>query len=503
MKRAAKFGVQAFACMALILSARAESPLADAVQKQDRAAIQSLLKKPEVNSTQIDGSTPLHWAAQLEDIVTTKALLKLGADPKATNRYGIAPITLAARVGNGEIIELLLAAGADANLTDRTGETPLMLAARTGKPAAVKSLLARGADVNAKEKKGQTALMWAAAEGNTEVVDLLLKAGADFKTPLDSGFTPLLFAIREGRADVAKLLIKAGADVNEATQAKRKASRGPQAGMTPLLMAVENGHFELAIDLIKAGADPNDQRGGYTALHNIVWVRKPNKGEDEDGAPPPDGSGKLTSIQFVRQLVALGADVNAKISRGSGGKNAVSLNGATPFLMAAKTADKELCSLLLELGADSFTTNVDGDTALIACAGLGTPTADEVAGTEEECVETVEWLLKIGLDPNAVDKNGETAMHGAAYKNLPKVIEYLAAHGAKIEVWNKKNKWGWTPLLIAQGFRPGNFKPSFETIAAIEKVMLAEGVTPPPAPTSKNINNTDYVPKKVVQKTTQ
>ena len=79
---------------------------------------------------------------------------------------------------------------------------------------------------------------------------------------------------------------------------------------------------------------------------------------------------------------------------------------------------------------------------------------------------------------NAVDANGETAMHGAAYKNLPKVVQFLADKGAKIEIWNRKNKYGWTPLAIAEGHRPGNFKPSAETIAAIQKVMLAAGVTP-------------------------
>jgi ankyrin repeat protein len=293
-----------------------------------------------------------------------------------------------------------------------------------------------------------------------------------------------------------KLLVKAGADVNEAMQPKRKAGRGPQNGMTPLLMAVENGHFEMAIDLVKAGANPNDQRAGYAALHNIVWVRKPNHGEDEDGAPPPDGSGKLTSLDFVRQIVPLGADVNEKITRGSGGKNAVSLNGATPFLMAAKTADLPLLKLLLELGADPMTTNIDGDNAIIACAGLGTPTADEVAGTEDEVLETLDWLVKTGIDINAIDKNGETAMHGAAYKNLPKVVQFLADHGAKIETWNQKNKWGWTPLMIAEGFRPGNFKPSFETIDAIKKVMLAAGVTPIDSPRVAVRNNEDYVQKK-------
>jgi uncharacterized protein len=445
-------------------------------------------------ATAAPATTPLLDAALQNDFAKAKALLKSGANANETNRYGIAPLVLASQNGNGALVEALLAAGADANYAQRGGETVLMTAARTGKVEPVKALLARGADVNAKERRGQTAMMWAAADGHAEVVDLLIKAGGDFKTPLDGGFTPLFFAIRDGRAEVVKVLLEAGADVNEAMQPKRKAGRGPQAGMTPLLMAVENGHFEMAINLVKAGADPNDQRGGYAALHNVVWVRKPNHGEDEDGAPPPAGSGSLDSLTFVRKIVALGADVNARITRGNGGKNAVNLNGATPFLLASKTADIALLKLLYELGADPNITNVDGDTPVIAAAGLGTPTADEVAGTEEEVLEVLEWLVKMGADVNAVDKNGETAMHGAAYKNLPKVVEFLASHGARIDVWNQKNKWGWTPLLIAEGFRPGNFKPSFETIAAIHKVMLAAGVTPPPLTPAKGVNNSDFGP---------
>ena len=80
-----------------------------------------------------------------------------------------------------------------------------------------------------------------------------------------------------------------------------------------VLMAVENGHFELALHLVEVGANPNDQRAGYAALHNIVWVRKPNHGEDEDGAPPPAGSGNVNSLEFVRRMVAKGADINARI----------------------------------------------------------------------------------------------------------------------------------------------------------------------------------------------
>ena len=92
--------------------------------------------------------------------------------------------------------------------------------------------------------------------------------------------------------------------------------------------------------------------------------------------------------------------------------------------------------LLLELGADPFLPNLDNSTALMAAAGLGTRSPGEDAGTEEEVIEAVQVALDHGLDINAVDKNGETAMHGAAYKNLPKAVEFLNAKGAKVEVWH-------------------------------------------------------------------
>ncbi len=474
----------------------ADAPLADAVQKSDRARIHSLLEAGTgVNTPQPDGMTALHWAARKDDVDTARRLLKLGASANATNRYGITPLWLACQNGNGTFVKMLLDAGADPNTRQLGGETVLMTAARTGDATMVAELLVRGAEIDAKDKRGQTAVMWAAAEGHASIVDLLIRSGADFRTPLDGGFTPLLFAAREGHSDVAKVLLRAGADVNEAIKPKRQAGRGPQAGMTPLVMAVENGHFELAIDLVKAGADPNDQRGGYAALHCISWVRKPDHGEGEDGQPPPAGSGTLNSLQFVRQIVALGADINSRIERGRGGLGVLNKKGATPFLLAAKTADLPLLKVLYELGADPSIRTADGVTPLIAAAGLGTLAAGEVAGTEDEVLETCEWLLKVGQDPNALDNNGESAMHAAAYKNLPKVVEFLAANGAKIEIWNQKDKHGWTPLLIAEGFRPGNFKPSFETIAAIHKVMLAAGITPPPPTSAEGINNSDFGPR--------
>src|SRR6185295_3611690 len=154
-----------------------------------------------------------------------------------------------------------------------------------------------------------------------------------------------------------------------------------------------------------------------------------------------------------------------------------------PFLMASATADIVYMRFLVELGANPAVGNVDNCTPLmVACGiGVGASAANEVAGEEPEVLEAAQLALDLGADVNAVDANGETAMHGAAYKNLPKVVQFLADKGAKVEIWNRKNKYGWTPLLIAEGHRPGNFKPSAETIEAIQRVMQAAGVTPPGA----------------------
>jgi uncharacterized protein len=489
-------GKRSVAALALLLlvggSAVAQpgTPLADAAEKKDLAKIGALLKQEvDVNASQADGMTALHWAAYHDDLKMATLLLKAGASAKAANRYAVAPLSLACTNGNAEIVELLLKAGADPNTTLRGGETALMTAARTGKTGPVKALLARGVNVNAKDRKGQTALMWAAADGHADVVSLLLAAKADFKTPLPSGFTPLLFAAREGRIEVARLLLKAGADVNDAIPAKKGGPRGPKPGTGALLMAVENGHFELAIALVKAGADPNNQRAGYGALHMVSWVRKPSRGDDEEGDPPPIGSGKLTSLEFVKAMIANGARVNLQSKTGLSGRGILKRPGATPLLAAASTADVPLLELLIKLGADPLLANSQGTTPLMAAAGVGVGAPEEAPGTEPEVMESVKLLLKLGADVNAVDDNGETAMHGAAYRNHPKLVQLLADKGAKIAVWNKANKGGLTPLTIAEGHRPGlNFRPSPETVAALHRVMLAAGVTPPkssPRPAAK------------------
>jgi ankyrin repeat protein len=465
------------------------APLADAAEQHDWTRMRSLLKAhAEVNAAQPDGMTALHWAAYHDEAEAVRLLVRAGASVKAANRYGVTPLSLACTNGNAAMADVLLGAGADPNAALPGGETPLMTAARTGAPDVVKALLARGARVDAKDdRRGQTALMWAAAEGHAAIVQDFIEAGADFKLRTPSGFTPLLFAAREGRIDVVRVLLRAGADVNETipVEGRRRGYGGsvPPGGATPLLIAVRNAHYELASALLDAGADPNADQPGYTVLHAITAVRKPGVGDND---PPPDGSGTMSSLEFVRAIAARGANLNARMKK-KANLNNTRLNeiGATPFMLAALTADAELMKTLVALGADPLLPNADNSTPLMAAAGLATRSPGEDAGTESEVLEAVQLALDLGADINAVDKNGETAMHAAAYKNLPKVVRLLADKGATIAVWNKSDRFGWTPLAIAVGYRFGNFKPSPETEAAVRDVMIKAGVTPPKTVTAR------------------
>ena len=414
----------------------------------------------------------LRQAVEAGDVAAVQNLLTAGAKVGEADRYGVTPLYAACESGNSKLVDALLKAGADPNTAQGEGETVLMAAARSGQLAIVKALIGAGANVNAKESwRGQTALMWAAAEGHVAVVEELIAAKADLAARSNSGFTAFLFAVREGRAKVVATLLKAGVSPNEALTATPR-----RPGTNALVLAVTNGHFELASQLLDAGADPNAAANGWTALHTITWVRKPGTGSND---PAPEGSGSMDSLELVRRLAAKGANLNARTTKSRNvGLTSLNTEGATPFLLAARTDDAELMRLLASLGADPLITTVEGTTPLMVAAGVGTRSPGEDAGTEEEALQAVKVALQLGGDVNAVDKNGETAMHGAAYKWLPSVAQFLGDHGARPEIWNQKNSHGWTALRIADGVHRGmNLRRSPETAAILRSFLKQAGMS--------------------------
>ena len=467
--------------------AAAAATLVEAIKSEDRTAVRALLqRRADVNAPEPDGTTPLHWAAHLDDVGTAELLIGAGANPKAANRHRVTPLSLAALNGNAAMIGLLLKAGADPNTALPEGETALMTAARTGKLDAVKVLLETGANVNVKEaSRGQTALMWAAAEGHTAVVEALTRQGADIGARSTGGLTALLFAVRDGKIDAVRALLKAGANVNDATIRPPGITRTsvpgyangqrPQGSTSALVLAVGSAHFEVASVLLEEGADPNAAAQGWTALHEMTWVRKCGQG---DNNPCPTGTGTMDSLELVRRLVAHGANVNARMTqRASMGTTELGNLGATPFLLAARTADVELMRLLVKSGADPLLPNDDLTTPLMAAAGCGTYSPGEDPGLESDALEAVKLAWELGGDVNSVDEKGNTPMHGAAYKFFPSVVRFLAEKGARVEVFNYQDEFGFDPLTIAEGVLRAptgtgdHFRVSEETAAAIREVM--------------------------------
>jgi uncharacterized protein len=468
-----------------VIAAGADVPLIEAVRTADPEAVKTLLnRRVDVNAPQADGTTALHWAADGDNVEIVDLLIRAGANVKATNRYGVTPLWLASLNGNAGCIEVLLNAGADPNTVMPEGESVLMTAARTGRLGAVKALLDRGAAVNTKEGwHGQTALMWAAAEGHPAVIRTLVEHGAEVNARSNGGFTALLFAVREGQIGAVQALLEAGADLNDALPVRTRqggdaaatpvAPTASETGLNTFLLATANAHYELAAWLLDQGADPNAAPQGWSALHQVSWVRK--TGTAGSNNPAPEGSGRMDSLEFVKKLVAKGGALNARVTKKpTMGVTTLNAIGATPFLLAARTADVDLMRLLAQLGADTKMPNEDDTTPLMVAAGVGTQAPGEDPGTEPEVMEAVKLALEMGNDLNAVDKNGESVMHGAAYKHVPSVVRLLAQKGARIEVWNQPNKRGWTPLTIAEGIQRGmNIVSSPPTAAALREVMAA------------------------------
>jgi ankyrin len=477
--------------VALLLSvaqvSAAGSDVADAMMAGKKDVVRSLLqRKADVNAPQVDGTTALHWAVRADDTETADLLLRAGAKVSASNREGATALQLAALNGSAAMIERLVKAGADVNAPlSSSGDTALMMAARTGKPDAVRVLLDNGAKVDARESWGDTtALMWAVAEGNHAVVRLLIDRGADVNarskfvpsatgrgfegaTPVagrpnqsaeenaSGSLTPLMFAAREGDLESARMLVAAGADIN---------ARGGD-GKDSLGLSIFNGGYAVASFLIDNRANVNqadaqrftplfwavDRRNMETAP-NFPWV------VTEDPLP------------LIKKLLDAGADVNFLVNntpRARMRDGSPRIVFATALMRAAFSGDIELVKLLLAHGADPKVLSKDSETTLMAACGTGFIPGYSKGRTPAERLEVVKLLIDLGIDVNAADDYGITALMVAANIGDVPIIQYLIDKGADLAAYDlgKKNDGAFgssiEPLMpIDYAIGVGTFRPN-------------------------------------------
>ena len=427
--------------LTLLSAGGSQGRLVDAVKSGDRQAVRALLKdRAGVNVPEADGTTALQWAVRADDLDMARLLLGAGANPNTPNRNGVTPLSLGATNRNRAMVEVLLKAGADPKAKLPGGQTILMTAAHTGNPDVVRLLLARGVDVNAREDNyGETALMGAATENHPDAARLLIEHGAEINarskaldyskdrfglegvlTILPHGsWTALMYAARQGSVGVARVLADARADLN---------LTDPD-GTTALVLAIINSHHDTAALLVEKGADPNiGDSTGMAALYAAVDEK--TLGEVY-GRPARQFSDERSALDLIGLLLQHGANPNAQLKHATlyrahtPGEGTLG-EGTTPLMRAAKNGDAAAMRLLLDHGADPAIRQKNGTTALMLAAGLGRGLgvfAKDYA-TEAQMLEGVQVLVTRGVDVNAVDGKGDTAVHFAALSS-DSIVKYL------------------------------------------------------------------------------
>jgi ankyrin repeat protein len=462
-------------------------------------------------TTRLGGYTPMHLASQAGQAKVVAALLAAGSAADVKTSTGASALTLAARSGSVETATRLVENGAEIDGKEATyGQTALMVAAGLDRAEVVKLLLARGADatlasnvvdlnaltapVDFDPVSGQIAQAGPpAANRPKEVPGLTRPYRYNELIGAQGGLTALHFAARQGAARAVTALVDGGISVNQPSPGDRA---------TPLLVALINGHFDVAAYLLDHGADPNlVSDAGVSPLYatlNVQWA--PIAAYPQPRAHLQQSRNYL---DIVGLLLAKGADPNLRVKRKvwyssyNFDQSSVDEIGATPFWRAAYGADVAAMKLLSAAGADPAVPtmkplgrrfNPEGaggeDRSGLAPVPLGGPNVTPLqaaagvgygfgfAANSHHYAETgmlaaVKYLVEeTGADVNAVDADGNTAVHHAAARGDNEMILYLVSKGAVV---TRVNRAGQSTVDMANG-PVQRTQPYPETIALLEKL---------------------------------
>lgn len=268
-----------------------------------------------VNAKDSNGSTALHSTASRSHLEASKLLIEKGADVTAKNNSGATPLYYAAFGGNRELLKYLISQGADKNdleLKNAYGRTPLCAIARDGGNAEViKALIDLGANPDAADYSGKTPIMLAAWRRNEDVVNVLLKAGADLQINTPNGEELLTYSAR-GMENLFQTMAENKASLNILTN----------EGRTLLHSAAAGGSIKIIKILFEKGFNVNQKdKFGWTPLHIAAE------------------QGQRENISF---LLAKGADINARNQLGE-----------TSYNIAQDREDEQLVEFLKSCNADT------------------------------------------------------------------------------------------------------------------------------------------------------
>ena len=398
-----------------------------------------------VNAHDENGDTPLHAAAVGAHADACRALLAAGADARAVNDMQYTPLMYWLLCHADVLPPTELLSGSDLSAADERGATALHLACE--QPELCRALLDAGANPNAADAEGNTPLHRAAADGSAEVCRMLLAVGADPALRNAEGATPAQLALAAG-ADVAELLPPpadstptcAGgnpalrAEVErlfspDAADALVADTRGPEWRFVQDLLS----HSELCAKGMEAAQD-----FPYLLYYCVVCHHQR----------------RAVEPAVLRALMAAGADVNA-----------CDTAGATVFHWAVATAQGELCSLLLELGARAdewpplhlaailnhaeecgrIISEAGADVNALSAAGWSPLMYAARFGYADVC----RLLLEAGADASLGAEGAEGALmplHNAVEQGHADICRLLLSHGADP---NATYAADITPLYIA------------------------------------------------------